>query len=185
MPLWGVTTSDESKPKWLTQEQKARCFATQEGWVLRHYKSADESEYWDEVLVTTAGLANTLANSNITLVYFSNAASAYVQGFTNAFVTVVFNEKVNVTGSPTLNVVGGTTNATATYNAGTGTNKLKFKFTVPAQTQTMNLANQSIALAGGTINDVSANTAATLSFTSAVVANVALGATGNTTISVA
>lgn len=185
MALWGVTTSDESKPKWLTQSEKTRTFATNEGWVLRHFKKGDESIYWDEVLVCVAGLADTLGNTNITLIYFSNTAATYVQGHTNAFIEVVFNEKVKVTGSPTINVVGSTTNATATYQSGSNTNKLKFKFTVPSATQTMNLANQSIALAGGTINDVSANTPATLSFTSAVTANVALAASGNTRITVA
>ncbi len=36
MPLWGATDSDESKPKFLTDEQKKQCFATKSGWVLEN-----------------------------------------------------------------------------------------------------------------------------------------------------
>ena len=63
MPLWGKTTSDESKPKWLdnvNKNSKAEdCFATESGWVLRHYKGSDKNtaRYWDEVLVSIGGLA--------------------------------------------------------------------------------------------------------------------------------
>ena len=54
MPLWGKTTSDESKPKYLDNVNKnglaEDCFATEEGWVLRHYKGSDKNtaRYWDE-----------------------------------------------------------------------------------------------------------------------------------------
>ena len=63
MPLWGKTTSDESKPKYLDNVNKnglaEDCFATEEGWVLRHYKGSDKNtaRYWDEVLVSIGGLA--------------------------------------------------------------------------------------------------------------------------------
>ena len=54
MPLWNNVDHNPDKPKWLTEEEKNRCFATNEGWVLRHYKNAnkDTSRYWDEPLVT-------------------------------------------------------------------------------------------------------------------------------------
>ena len=34
MPLWGKTTTDESKPKWLTDDQKKEVFANNSGWVV-------------------------------------------------------------------------------------------------------------------------------------------------------
>ena len=36
MPLWGATDSDESKPKFLTDEQKKLVYATKSGWVLEN-----------------------------------------------------------------------------------------------------------------------------------------------------
>ena len=32
MSGWGANTSNESKPKWLTEEQKSRTYATTRGW---------------------------------------------------------------------------------------------------------------------------------------------------------
>ena len=34
MPLWGKTDADESKPKWLTDEQKKEVYANESGWVV-------------------------------------------------------------------------------------------------------------------------------------------------------
>ena len=59
MALYGVTDADEAKPKWAVQGgavDPSNIFATEQGWVLRHYKKADLSEYWDEVLVAVDGL---------------------------------------------------------------------------------------------------------------------------------
>jgi len=179
MPLWGTTTSDESKPKYLSGPEKTNTFATSLGWVQ---KRDDGTE---ELLVSIGGLAAALANSNITAVFFANTAASYVQANANAFVTVAFNEKVTVTGSPTLAVTGNgaSGNAVATYNSGSGTNKLNFKFTVPSVTQTLSIGNQSVALAGGSIVDAE-TVAATLSFTTAVVTGVrdAPGASANVAV---
>ena len=60
MPLWGKGSSD--KPKYLTtgapNHDPEDCFATAEGWVLRHYKGHDKNTapYWDEVLVSINGI---------------------------------------------------------------------------------------------------------------------------------
>ena len=35
MALWGISDSDESKPKYLKQEDKNNCVAKEEGWVLK------------------------------------------------------------------------------------------------------------------------------------------------------
>ena len=42
MPLWGKTDADESKPKWLTDEQKKEVYANESGWVVE----AGSSLYW-------------------------------------------------------------------------------------------------------------------------------------------
>ena len=35
MAGWGATDSDESKPKWLTADQKEDVFANASGWVVK------------------------------------------------------------------------------------------------------------------------------------------------------
>ena len=35
MALWGVSDSDESKPKYLSTADKKNCIAKPEGWVLK------------------------------------------------------------------------------------------------------------------------------------------------------
>ena len=171
MPLWGKTTSGESKPKYLDNVNKnglaEDCFATEEGWVLRHYKGSDKNtaRFWDEVLVSIGGLAGGasttegLGAANITGVFFEQESLA--QGATGT-VVVVYNELVDVAVSnPTLVVTGSTTGAvTATYARGTGLNRLEFDFTVPSQTETLSIGAQSITLAGSsTIKDKGAQVA--------------------------
>lgn len=168
MPLWGKTTSDESKPKWLdnvNKNSKAEdCFATESGWVLRHYKGTDKNtavangDYWDELLVAIGGLAGAgsttegLGAATITGVFFEQESLA--QGATGT-VVVVFNELVTVTNSPTIVVTGaGGSNATATYARGSGLNRLEFDFTVPSTTQVISIGAQTIGTAGSaTIKD--------------------------------
>ena len=168
MPLWGKTTTDESKPKWLdnvNKNSKAEdCFATESGWVLRHYKGTDKNtavangDYWDELLVAIGGLAGAgsttegLGAATITGVFFEQESLA--QGATGT-VVVVFNELVTVTNSPTIVVTGaGGSNATATYARGSGLNRLEFDFTVPSATQVISIGAQTIGTAGSaTIKD--------------------------------
>ena len=168
MPLWGKTTSDESKPKYLdnvNKNSKAEdCFATESGWVLRHYKGTDKNtavangDYWDELLVAIGGLAGAgsttegLGAATITGVFFEHESLS--QGDTGT-VVVVFNELVTVANSPTVVVTGSSTGAvTATYARGTGLNRLEFDFTVPSATETLSIAAQTIGTAGSaTIKD--------------------------------
>ena len=175
MPLWGKTTTDESKPKWLANVNKnglaEDCFATEAGWVLRHYKGTDKNtavaagDYWDEVLVAIGGLAGGasttagLGAATITGVFFEQESLA--QGATGT-VVVVYNELVDVAVSnPTLVVTGSVTGAvTATYARGTGLNRLEFDFTVPSATETLSIGAGSITLAGSsTIKDKGAQNA--------------------------
>ncbi len=158
MPLWGKTETDESKPKWLDRVNKnglaEDCFATEQGWVLRHYKGTDKAtaRYWDELLVAIGGLAGgtsastLLGEADITAVFFEQEALS--QGDTGT-VVVIYNEQVDVTGTVTLAVTGSVTGAiTATYARGTGSNRLEFDFTVPSQAEVLSIADQTIGGAG-------------------------------------
>ena len=166
MPLWGKTTSDESKPKYLDNVNKnglaEDCFATEQGWVLRHYKGSDKNtaRYWDELLVAIGGLAGAgsttegLGAATITGVFFEQESLS--QGDTGT-VVVVFNELVTVTNSPTVVLDGTVTGAgaiTATYARGSGLNRIEFDFTVPNSTQQLQIPAQTIGTAGSaTIKD--------------------------------
>jgi len=105
MALWGKSTTDESKPKYLIRgaqnHDPADCFADERGWVLRHYKQQGDKaaavaagEYWDEVLVAIGGLGGAgatdlLADANITAVFFEQEALA--QGETGTVVVIYTN----------------------------------------------------------------------------------------------
>jgi hypothetical protein len=130
MPLWGANTSDESKPKNLTAEEKSRVFADTRGWVITRPDGKDE------VLVAIRNLSGgdsadiKLGVATISQVFF--AENSYTTGVTGS-VFVVWNEKVTKSGTPTLQVTRSDTSetVTATYAAGTDTNRLRFDFTAP------------------------------------------------------
>jgi hypothetical protein len=153
MPLWGATTSDESKPKNLTAEEKSRTFATTRGWEIRR---ADGT---DEVLVAIRNLSGgtttsvgKLGAATISEVFF--LSTSYTTG-TTGVVRVVWNEKITPTTTGTLivkqtnttsNVV---TNVTATRFGNTTSNFINYTFaignttaltyTIPAQTITQGI----------------------------------------------
>jgi hypothetical protein len=178
MPLWGKTETDESKPKWLDNVNKVGlaedCFATEQGWVLRHYKGADKNtaRYWDEVLVAIGGLAGgtstteALGEADITAVFFEQEALA--QGDTGT-VVVIYNEQVDVDttgGTPTINVLGTVTGTVAaSYARGTGSNRLEFDFTVPSTAEDLSISGTDVALNGGTIFDKGTSVASELAYT--------------------
>lgn len=178
MPLWGKTETDESKPKWLDNVNKVGlaedCFATEQGWILRHYKGADKNtaRYWDEVLVAIGGLAggtsttDALGEADITAVFFEQEALA--QGDTGT-VVVIYNEQVDVDttgGTPTINVLGTVTGTVAaSYARGTGSNRLEFDFTVPSTAEDLSISGADIALNGGTIFDKGTSVASELAYT--------------------
>ena len=159
MPLYGVTDADESKPKWAVRGSGVdpqNIFATADGWVLRHYKNAAKTAYWDEILVAVDGLVgaggrgtNTLGAADITAVFFEE--TGYAGGATGT-VVVIYNEQVNVTNGATL-VVRNTTdsaNITATAAAQTGVNRVEFTFTAAASGKAHAIQAQTIS---GTIVD--------------------------------
>ena len=132
----------EKRPTWLNADEKANCFANNEGWWLRHEKNSSGTQYWDEMLVAIGDLAGTslttgLGGAQITHVSFEglttgsqNNAPTYsvATAGTNAtaFVRVTWNEPVDfvVSTLPTLIVtntrISNGTVASYTATAATG-----------------------------------------------------------------
>jgi hypothetical protein len=166
MALWGVSTSDESKPKWLTDEQKKTVYATDRGWVQLNGKGLEEvicaiGELAGEDAVTGIGAA-TITSTDFVTTSFSEAAGG------NIDVRVIFNERVTVDtsgGTPTIvltnDQAGGGSAATlsAAYQSGSSTNRLTFRVTVGAAAGTfaeddvLSIGAQNVALNSGTIVD--------------------------------
>ena len=166
MALWGVNTTDESKPKWLTAEQKKTVYATDRGWVQLNGKGLEEvicaiGELAGTSAVTGVGAA-TITSTDFVTTSFSEAAGG------NIDVRVIFNERVTVDtsgGTPTIvlsnDQAGGGSAATltASYQSGSSTNRLTFRATVGAAAGTfaendvLSVGAQNIALNSGTIVD--------------------------------
>ena len=109
----------EKKPSYLTPDEKTRCFANNQGWWLRHYKSSSSpadgqqtsDRFWDELLVAVGNIAGTNSTTGLGVATISslsfegltsgaaNNAPAYEVGgsgtLANAFVRVVWNEPVD------------------------------------------------------------------------------------------
>jgi len=132
----------EKRPTWLSPDDQAKCFANNEGWWLRHNKSSDGTQFWDEMLVAIGDLAGTslttgLGGAQITHVSFEglttgsqNNAPTYSVAtagtLATAFVRVTWNEPVDfvVSTLPTLIVtntrISNGTVASYTATAATG-----------------------------------------------------------------
>ena len=163
MPLWGATDSDESKPKFLTDEQKKQCFATKSGWVLENgaLTGNDNPNADPEILVAIGELATSIGAADITEIEFITTAFDKSDGGTLQ-VRVRFNEEVDVTGTPQFLVTNQTAssrNITCNYLSGSGTNELTFRKTIAANNAATNandvlkvVANP-VSLNGGTIKD--------------------------------
>ena len=109
MPLWGNSDTDESKPKWLTDEQKKDVFANLSGWVVEGGSTMtgnDNTDAAPEILCCVGGLADSIGAADITNVEWITTAADKSEGFTLS-VRVIYNEQVTVTGSPTLAVTNG------------------------------------------------------------------------------
>ena len=189
MSLWGA--GEATKPTWAADDSpvvdKQAVFATESGWVLRHYKKADQTEFWDEILVAgdfgnTGGLEAVLGNATIDGVYFE---ATEIVAATTATVVVNYNEEVTVTvdgsNKPTLQVrdetTGGNVAGGAVYARGSGSNRLEFDFTAPAASKELRLNAQTLTTPGSSaIKDKGTNTASDLAFATGDV----LGAEGVT-----
>ena len=175
MALWGATDADESKPKWLTTEQKKEVLATTAGWVVEA-GSAMTGNYntsaQPEVLVAAGGLTTSLGAATIDSVEWITTAADKSAGFTLS-IRVRYNEAVDVAVSnPTIAVTNGNQGSgsgrgphTLTYASGTGTNELVFSLVIAAANAATNaddvlsIAAQSITLASSsTIKDAGTST---------------------------
>ena len=112
----------EKRPTWLSPDDQANCFANNEGWWLRHNKSSDGTQFWDEMLVAIGDLAGTSATTGLGVAQITNVSfegltsgsanntPAYTVGgsgtLATAFVRVTWNEPVDFTEStmPSLTV---------------------------------------------------------------------------------
>ena len=171
MPLWGKTDADESKPKWLTDDQKKEVFANNSGWVVEGGSAQTGNGNADaqpEILACIGGLSTGIGAGDITDVEWITTTADKSAGFTLS-VRVRYNEPVTVTGSPTLAVTNGNQGSgsgrgphTLVYASGTGTNELVFSLAIAAANAATNaddvltVAAQNIAKPGGaTIKDAS------------------------------
>ena len=127
----------EKRPTWLNADEKANCFANNEGWWLRHEKNSSGTQYWDECLVAIGDLTGTslttgLGGAQITHASFEGLTTgaandtpsysvASAGTLATAFVSVVWNEPVDyvVSTLPTLVVTNTrtSTGAVASYTA--------------------------------------------------------------------
>tara|TARA_B100001094_G_scaffold70274_1_gene66751 strand:+ start:185 stop:772 length:588 start_codon:yes stop_codon:yes gene_type:complete len=107
MPLWGI--NDESKPKWLTTNEKKEVFANASGWVVEGGSTMTGNGNVNaqaEVLVAIGNLSTRMSEGTITEVEWVSAGFDRTPGGTLT-VKVRYNESVTVTGVPTLVVTNG------------------------------------------------------------------------------
>ena len=174
MPLWGNSDTDESKPKWLTDEQKKDVFANLSGWVVEGGSTMTGNNNTDaapEILACVGGLADSIGAADITNVEWITTAADKSEGFTLS-VRVIYNEQVTVTGSPTLAVTNGNQGSgsgrgphTLVYASGSGTNRLVFNLAITGGNNATNAGDiltigaQNVAKPGGaTIKDTADGT---------------------------
>ena len=174
MPLWGNSDSDESKPKWLTDDQKKEVYANTEGWVVEAGSTMtgnNNTSAAPEILVAIGNLTTNIGAADVTEVEWITTTADRSAGFTLS-VRVRYNEAVTVTGSPTLAVTNGNQGSgsgrgphTLVYASGTGTNELVFNLAIAANNNAtkvddvLTIGAQNIAKPGGaTMKDTSDGT---------------------------
>ena len=141
MPLWGITDTDESKPKWLTDAQKKEVYANNSGWVVEGGSTMTGSDNTDaapEILACIGNLATAVGSADIDFVEWITTTADKSEGFTLS-VRVRYNEVVTVTGSPTIAVTNGNQGSgsgrgphTLVYASGSGTTRLVFSLAIAA-----------------------------------------------------
>lgn len=170
MAGWGATDSDESKPKWLTADQKEDVFANASGWVVKGGSTMTgngNTNATPEVLVALGSLATSLGQATIDAVDFVSTAFDVSDGG-SIIAEVSYNEQVLVSTAAPLLVLtnsqaGGGSAASITLTMdGTlpvTSDKLTFSTTIGAGGSTivaddvLSIGAQSINLNGGTIVD--------------------------------
>ena len=175
MSLWGASTTDESKPKHLTDAEKRDVYATKEGWVKRTAGTGGRAgRVHEEILVAIGDLAGgtsataSLGTGTISSINWNISAFDKSEGGTLS-VTVNYNEEVTVTGTPQLTVVNNAkANHTLSYASGTGTNRLIFTLAIGAANAATDAGNvlsvgaNAMALNSGTVKDKGTNVTSTI-----------------------
>ena len=170
MSGWGATDSDESKPKWLTADQKEDVFANSSGWVVKAGSTMTgngNTSATPEVLVALGSLATSLGQANNDAVDWESTAFDVSDGGTLK-INVHYNEEITVAGASPLMYVannqaggGSASSVTLTMDGSlpfTG-EKLTFSATIGAGGSTivaddvLSFAAQSIDLNGSTMVD--------------------------------
>ena len=150
MPLWGKSTTVESRPKWLAGDggqgaagRSEDAFATTAGWSMRAGQpnsGNDNTSAQAEVLVCIGGLSAALGSANMLSIDFTAGAYADAASFS---VAITFDEAITVTsaaGSGTTNKAYvvlarfdgddmAKANVSAPYASGSGTNRIVFTCT--------------------------------------------------------
>jgi hypothetical protein len=184
MPQWGATTTEESKPKNLTEEEKSRTFATTKGWEITRADGTNEVLVAIRNLSGGDAVSSKLATATISAVYF--LSTSYSTGATGK-VRVVWNEKITPTTTGTLIVKQNNTTSivdiTATRAGNTTSNFIDYTFSVGSSTAlTYTIGAQTITQG---VNDFGQTTitSQTVIVTSAVV-RARAAASGSTGVTV-
>lgn len=184
MSGWGANTDNESKPKWLTEEEKSRTFATTKGWEITR------PDGHDEVLVAIRNLSggdqtsSKLGQATISAIYFMS--TSYSTGATGK-VRVVWNERITPTTTGTLIVKQYNTtsyaNITATRTGNTTSNFVDFTFSVGSSTAlTYSIPAQTITLGVNDYGQTTVTSQLVVTTSNVVYATAAAsGSTGVTT----
>ena len=158
MPLWGKSTSAESRPKFMPLDKESDwarnlVFANKKGWALRPGTKGtgnDNTSAEAEVLACVRGLSATMGEANLLSVGWDSNTSIAHDG--TGTIDIYFNcdEALTVTSAANsgdntetnhwyfnMDVLGPTDMAADAgivmqYYAGTGTNRITFRGTVPA-----------------------------------------------------
>ena len=162
MGSWGATTTDESKPKFLTDAEKKDCFADNTGWTFPAGGNGNPNAQRETLVAigyltgrssTTAGLGRGTISSTR---FITTTLGAAAGGSFSA--EVIYNEAVDVTGTPQMTITNTPgSDVVLDYASGTGTNRLTFTATVAggatAENDVLSIGANSIALNSGTIKD--------------------------------
>ena len=169
MALWGNTTSDESKPKWLTAEQKEDIIANEHGWVAvpgGKFTGNGNTSASPEILCFIKGLSGKVGVASDVSFDLNFSSWSRAAGGTLS-VTANFNEAVTVTGTPQLTVVNSArSNHTLSYASGSGTKSLTFTLAIGANNSAiqandvLDIGANAISLNSGTIKDTSGDSVA-------------------------
>ena len=134
MSAWGASDTADHKPKFLTDEEKRSCAATDRGWTVPAGGN-DNAAADREVLVTIGDLSGA-ARLNIADISSINwdSTSFDVSAGGTLTATVNYNELVAVTATPRLRVTNsrGGNDFHLSYASGTTTNRLTFSLTIAA-----------------------------------------------------